>query len=295
MKLKCSFLIMTILICSLLVIPLSGCGSQTTGTVTAQPSTIVVTSTVTATATATAISTTVTTVAPVTLNVSAAASLTDILKVINGQYTTGKPNVTLTPNFASSGTLQTQIENGAPCDIFVSAAAKQMDTLQKEGLLVESTRKNLLTNKLVLVVPADSQLNLTGFADLATDKVQKIAIGDPKSVPAGTYAQQAFDLLCITDKVTPKYVMGADVRAVLSYVESGNVDAGIVYSTDALSSTKIKVVGGGPDEINAKVVYPVAVIKTSKVQEAAIDYVDFLFSAQAKALFEKYGFSVVNQ
>ena len=233
--------------------------------------------------------------APVNINISAAASLTDVLKEINAQYVKNKPNVTITPNFASSGTLQTQIENGAPVDIFISAAPTQMDNLQKGNLILTETRKNLLYNKVVLIVPHDSTLGLTSFKDLASDKVKKIAIGDPKSVPAGTYALQAFDQLGITTQLLPKEVLGSDVRQVLTYVESGNVDAGIVYSTDTLTSTKVKVVSAAPDEINAKVVYPIAVMKAAKVPDAARDYINFLFGPQAKAAFEKYGFTAVSQ
>jgi molybdate transport system substrate-binding protein len=264
---------------------------------------VTVTSTATATSTTTQVNTTTdvqtvttTTVAPsITLNISAAASLTDALKAIDALYTKTNTNITLTPNFASSGTLQKQIEQGAPADIFVSAAASQMDALQKENLIDSTSRKNLLYNKVVLVVPNDSTLDLTSFKDLANDKLTKIAIGDPKSVPAGTYAQAAFDELGITAQVTGKYVMGADVKAVLSYVESGNVDAGIVYSTDALVSTKVKVVAFAPDDINARVVYPVAVVSASKNVDTAKDYINFLFSADAKAIFEKYGFTVAGK
>jgi molybdate transport system substrate-binding protein len=242
--------------------------------------------------TQTVTSTLTTTTVPVTLNVSAAVSLTDALKEINAVYIQLKPYITITPNFASSGTLQVQIENGAPCDVFISAAATQMDNLQKEGLLADNSRRDLLMNKVVLVAPGDSTLGLSSFSDLALEKVKKIAIGDPKSVPAGTYAQQAFDLLGITAQVQPKYVMGADVRAVLSYVESGNVDAGIVYSTDALTSSKVKVVASAPEAINAKIVYPAAALKAGKNIEAAKSYIDFLAGPQAKTIFEKYGFSM---
>ncbi len=231
---------------------------------------------------------------PVELNVSAAASLTDVLKEINDLYTQGKPNVTITPNFASSGTLQKQIERGAPADIFIAAAEAQMDILQKEGLALSYTRKDLLNNKLVLIVPFDSTLGLTSFNDLATDKVKKVAIGDPKSVPAGTYAQQAFDLLGITAQLQPKCILAADVRQVLTYVETGNVDAGLVYFTDAKTSSKVNVVATAADSINAKIIYPVAVIK-GKNADAARDYENFLFGAQAKAVFEKYGFTMIEK
>jgi molybdate transport system substrate-binding protein len=232
---------------------------------------------------------------PVTLNLSVAASVTDAIKEIDGLYVKDRTWVTLIPNFASSGTLQKQIENGAPADVFISAAAAQMDALQKQGLIIDSSRKNLLMNKVVLIVPLDSKLGLTSFNDLATDKVKQLAIGDPKSVPAGTYAQAAFDQLGITDKIKSKYVIGSDVRQVLNYVETGNVDAGVVYTTDTIVSTKVKIVASAPDEINAKIVYPVAVVKASKYADESNDFISFLFSPSAIASFEKYGFTVITK
>jgi len=228
---------------------------------------------------------------PVTLDVLAANSLTDAIKEINEAYTSTRPWVTIVPNIASSGTLQVQIENGGACDVFISAAAAQMDTLQNKGLLVDGSRRNLLNNKVVLVVPSNSTLGLSSFTDLALAKVNLIAIGDPASVPAGAYAQQAFDILGITDQVRSKYLMGADVRGVLAYVESGSADAGIVYATDVLASGKVTVVASAPDAINANVVYPVAITKNSRHQSEAQEYIDFLSSAQAMAIFGKYGFS----
>ena len=232
---------------------------------------------------------------PVNLSIGAASSLTDALTEINALYTGHNQTVTITPNFAASGTLQTQIENGGPVDVFISAAAKQMNNLSQKSLIVEDTRKNLLNNRIVLIVPKDSSLNITSFTDLADDRVKKIALGDPQYVPAGGYGQEAFDELGITAQVQPKLVLGSDVKGVLAYVESGNVDAGIVYSTDALSSDKVKVVAGAPDDINAKVVYPVAVIKASASQDAAREYIDFLFTTEAAAVFEKYGFTVASE
>lgn len=229
---------------------------------------------------------------PVSLTVSAASSLTDVLKEVDSAYTQTKSNVTVTPNFAGSGALQKQIENGAPADVFISAAATQMNALQKEQLLLDGTRKDLLGNTVVLVVPSDSALGITDFKDLATAKVKKVAIGDPKSVPCGMYAAQVFQEDNITDKVKSKEVIGSDVRAVLTDVESGNVDAGVVFSTDAKTSTKVKVVANAPADINAKVIYPAAVIKASKNADAAKDYLNFLSGDQAKTIFEKYGFIV---
>ena len=231
---------------------------------------------------------------PVELNVSAASSLIDVLKEINALYTQENPNVTITPNFASSGTLQQQIEQGAPVDVFISAGAKQMDALQTENLTLNDTRKNIVSNTLVMIAPLHSALTLTSFMDLAGDSVKKIAVGDSKSVPAGTYAKMAFDELGITAQVTPKEVIGADVRQVLTYVETGDVDAGLVYITDAFTSTKVRVITIAPADVNAKIIYPLAVIKASKNVDAAKAYVAFLFSTKAKAVFVKYGFGTVS-
>ena len=233
--------------------------------------------------------------APVELNVSAGASMTDVMKEINSQYTKTAKNVKIIANFAGVGTLQKQIEQGAPVDIFISAGAAQMDALQKEHLLIESTRKILLTNKIVLIVPADSALKLNSFNGLVDTSVKKIAIGDPQSVAAGAYAQQTFDLLGITDQVKPKLVLAADVRQVLAYVESGDVDAGIVFLTDAAISNEVKVITNAPDEINNKVIYTLAVIQATKNLDAAKNYVSYLFSAEAKTIFEKYGFSMAGK
>jgi molybdate transport system substrate-binding protein len=274
---KNSILIMNLFV--VLVLALVGCSNQNTNTSSAVTANNPVSSSA----------------AAINLNISAASSLTDAIKAINALYREAKPNIAITANFASSGTLQTQIENGAPVDIFISAAAAQMDNLQKKGILLNETRQNLLNNKVVLIVPADSNLAINSFAGLGADDIKKIAIGDPNSVPAGAYAVQVFDELGITAEIQPKEVLASDARQVLTYVEGGNVDVGIVYSTDALISTRVKVAAIAPSDINAKIVYPVGIIKASKNPNAAKDYVSFLFGAQAKAVFEKYGFSLAAQ
>ncbi len=231
--------------------------------------------------------------AAVELNVSAASSLTDVLKTVNDLYAEKHSNVTITANFAASGTLQTQIEQGGACDVFISAGVKQMDNLEKGGLLLEGTRKDLLKNKVVLIVPNDSTLGLTDLNGLTGAGVGKIAIGDPASVPAGTYAKKALEQLGIYSQVQSKLVLCTNVREVLTHVENGDVDAGIVYSTDALISDKVKVVAEGPAEVNDTIVYPVAVIKGSENSDAAEKYVDFLFGDEAGEVFEEYAFVLV--
>ena len=232
---------------------------------------------------------------PVTLNISAASSLSTVLKAIDTTYNQANPNVTILLNTAASGTLQQQIENGAPADIFLSAAAANMDALQKENLIVTGSRKNLLDNTLVLIVPTGSTLGLTGISDLATSKVSKIAVGDPASVPAGTYANLAFTELGLTAQLQPKLVLCANVTQVLTTVASGNVDAGLVYSTDALSSTQVKVVAQAPADINAQIVYPEAVLSASKTPDAAQAYLNYLSGSSAVALFIQYGFTMAGK
>ncbi|MBS3977865.1 MAG: molybdate ABC transporter substrate-binding protein [Syntrophomonadaceae bacterium] len=225
------------------------------------------------------------------ITISAAASLKEPMEEIAQNYRTINPNVELALNFASSGVLQQQIEQGAPVDIFISAASKQMNALEDKGLLLEGTRKDLLRNTLVLVVP--SQSSVTGFADLAGERVKKIAIGAPESVPAGKYAQEVFAHLGLTDQIASKLVMAKDVREVLAYVETGNVDAGMVYQTDATISRKVKIAATAPEDSHTPIQYPVAVIKDSKNQVAAKEFIQYLTSPAAKSIFIKYGFKTL--
>ena len=229
------------------------------------------------------------------LTVSAAISLKDVLDAVRKLYISENPAVSLAMNYGASGTLQLQIEQGAPVDVFVSAAPKQMDALAAKGLLLNGTRRDLLRNDVVLIVPKDSTSNISYFKDLARPDVKQIALGEPATVPAGLYAKQVLTSLGIYDAVNAKAVLAKDVRQVLTYVETGNVDAGIVYSTDALSSSKVKVVATAPANSHDPVIYPAAVIKDSKNPAAARAFLDFLSGAQAAAIFTKYGFSLAGK
>jgi molybdate transport system substrate-binding protein len=226
------------------------------------------------------------------LTVSAAISLKDALDEAKQLYTTANPSVSIAMNYGASGTLQLQIEQGAPVDIFLSAAPKQMDALESKGLVLEDTRKDLLRNEVVLIVPKDSTLGIAGFRDLLKPEVKKVALGEPVTVPAGKYAQEVLTHLGIYDQVNAKAVLAKDVRQVLTYVETGDVDAGIVYKTDALSSAKVKVVTEAPPNSHSPVIYPVAVIKGSKNAAAAKAFEDFLSGPRARAIFQKYGFGL---
>ncbi|MGL5083541.1 MAG: molybdate ABC transporter substrate-binding protein [Microcoleaceae cyanobacterium] len=227
----------------------------------------------------------------VQLIVSAAASLTNVMEAIQPIYQKQWPEIKLIYNFGSSGSLQQQIQQGAPVDIFISAAPKQMNELEKKGLLLTGTRKNLLTNEIVLIVPKGST-KIKSFDDLTRNQVRRIAIGEPKSVPVGEYAQEVLTFLKIFEQVQPKIVYGKDVRQVLNYVATGNVDAGIVYRTDAQNSTKVDTIASAPKGSHSPIVYPVAVIKDSKNPEAAQGFVMFLSSNTAKTVFEKFGFGL---
>jgi molybdate transport system substrate-binding protein len=225
----------------------------------------------------------------VKLTISAGASLKDALTEIAPLYSKAQPSVSVRHNFGSSGELQQQIENGAPVDVFVSAAVKQVDELQKKNLILADTRRNLLSNRLVLIVPANK--NFTGDLRNLTDAhIERIAIGDPRSVPAGQYAEEALKKLDVWQAVQSKFVLGSNVRQVLQFVESGNAQAGIVYATDAKTSTKVKVVQVIDAKLHKPIVYPVAVLQRSENPAIAKSYVKFLTGNTAKSIFEKYGF-----
>lgn len=229
----------------------------------------------------------------VELTVSAAASLKDVLTEVKGLYLAEKPHTKMTINFAGSGTLQQQIEQGANVDLFISASAANMDTLKNKNLLVNSSIKNLLGNKLVMIAPQGSKLPTGNFSIVTDGQVAKIALGEPVTVPAGKYAEQVFSYLNILDQVKAKTVYGSDVKQVLNWVETGNVDAGVVYLTDAKISDKVTVIGTATEASHKAIVYPAAVIKASKNYTASRDFVNFLTSGKAKAVFNKYGFDVL--
>jgi molybdate transport system substrate-binding protein len=223
------------------------------------------------------------------LLISAAASLKDVLEEIKPLYQQSQPNVKISYNFGASGALEQQIEQGAPADIFISAAKKQVDALEQKNLLVPGTRTVIAKNRLVLVVP-NNVSRVSSFYNLKDAKVEKIAIGEPRSVPAGQYAQQVLEKLKIWELVKPKLVYTKNVRQVLASVESGNADAGLVYVTDAKISKNAKVVVGADEKYHSAIIYPLAVIKRSKNPDPARNFSQFLSSDQAKGIFKKYAF-----
>lgn len=220
--------------------------------------------------------------------VSAAASLKPVMEEIKPLYQR-QATTNLNFNFGASGALLQQIQQGAPVDVFISAATKQIDTLEQQGKLVLETRRNFATNRLVLIAPRGATA-VTGFSDLARPTVKRIAIGEPRSVPAGQYAQEVLQKLNFYTQVRSKLVLANNVRQVLAAVESGDADAGFVYITDAQTSNNVRTVAVANAADHSPIVYPIAVLNRSQQAAAANRFVQFLFSPQAKSVLQKYGF-----
>ena len=224
--------------------------------------------------------------------VSAAASLTDVLKEISNGYQSKSKNI-VKFNFGPSSGLARQIEEGAPADMFFSADEVQMDALEKNGRLEPGTRKNLLTNQLVIIVPSDSKLAIASPKDLLKSEVKRIALAEPP-VPVGAYSSKYLEAEGLWDNIKPKVVPVQDVRATLASVESGNVEAGFVYKTDAAVSKKVKIVYEVPIDKGPKIVYSVAIVKESKRKDTARDFLNYIQTPASKELFKKYGFVVLD-
>ena len=224
--------------------------------------------------------------------VAAAASLKNAYEdKLIPMFEEANPGVTVKGTYDSSGKLQTQIEEGLDADVFMSAAIKQMTALDEEGMIASDTITDLLENKIVLIVPTGNEKKLEKFEDI--EKADSIALGDPASVPAGQYAQEALTNLGIWDKIQDKVSFGTNVTEVLNQVAAASADAGIVYATDAASmADQVEVVAEAPEgSLAKKVIYPVAVVKGTAHEEVAKEFVAFLQTDKAITVFEEYGFS----
>jgi molybdate transport system substrate-binding protein len=226
------------------------------------------------------------------LAVFAAASLTDALEEIAAAWEkAGGDKIVL--NLGASSTLARQIDEGAPADLFLSADEAKMDSLEKKKLLLPGTRKSLLSNTLVIVVPSDSTLRISRPQDLAGPAVRSLALAEPQSVPAGIYAKEYLRKVGLWSKVIDRVVPTENVRAALAAVESGNVDAGVVYRTDAGISKRVKIAWEVPRDEGPAISYPFAVLAESERPEAARKLLAFLESPPSLAVFRKYGFLVL--
>jgi molybdate transport system substrate-binding protein len=223
------------------------------------------------------------------LTVSAAASLTNAMPEIGKSFEQQHPGVKVIFNFAATGPLLQQIAQGAPVDVFASADQKSMNQAQEKGLIVPASRKDFVSNTLVLIVPQDSKLAMSGLKDLAAAAVKKVALGNPASVPVGRYTQEALAKAGLWEALQPKLIMGESVRQVLDYVSRGEVDAGFVFATDAAIAkgkvkTVIEVKGHQP------IVYPAALVAASQKQALGQEFLNFLFAPESVAILTKYGF-----
>ncbi len=223
------------------------------------------------------------------LTVFAAASLSDVLREIAPRYE-AETGVSLRFNFGSSGLLARQIKEGARADVFFSADEARMDELAAAGLVVAGTRRSLLANTLVIIVPADAEGAIATPADLVGTRVRRLALGETQSVPAGIYAREYLTGLGLWEKLAAKVVPLANVRATLAAVASGNADAGMVYRTDALGSRQVRIAYAVPAAEGPAISYPVAVIAEGRAPSRAGEFVNHLASAEARALFVRHGF-----
>lgn len=228
----------------------------------------------------------------VELNISAAMGLKEALADIQTAYQAKHTDIKLVYNLAASGALQTQIEQGAPADIFISAANKQIDDLAKKGLVVPSSRKALVSNELVIIVPKNNPAGIKSFADI--QQVKQFGLGAPETVPAGQYGIEVLKALGLWNGVKDKAVLAKDVRTILTYVETGNVEVGIVFSTVAATSDKVLIAAAAPPGTHEPILFPAVILAGSKNQKAAEEFLAYLTGPEAIKIFDKYGFHQVS-
>lgn len=227
---------------------------------------------------------------PTELMISAAASLTDALEELKNTYEDTHEGVTLTFNFGGSGKLAAQIEQGAPADVFLSASKKDMDVMEEKGLIDVDSRIDFTSNRLVLIAPEDAATDISSFEMIDSHVIQHLVIGETETVPVGRYTKEVLEHLGLWEPLQEKLVLGSDVRQVLTHVELGNADLGIVYSSDAHISNKVNILAESDDSWHSPIVYPGAVVQESKHQEAAQAFLNYLVSDEGKEVLQKYGF-----
>jgi molybdate transport system substrate-binding protein len=228
------------------------------------------------------------------ITVSAAISLKNAFEEIGKLYESQNTNTKVLFNVGASGDLVTQIEGGAPIDVFASAALKDMDELDSAGFVAKDTRTNFVSNSVVLIVPSFSKITLNSFEDLKKAAIKKIAIGNPKTVPAGRYANEIFQYYKISDMIQNKLIFAENVRQVLDYVYRGEVDAGAVYSTDAMVKQQgVKIILTAPETSHKPIIYPIAVVKGTKNEQAAKRFIVLVTSDEGRKILSKYGFKPI--
>ncbi|MGH7383641.1 MAG: molybdate ABC transporter substrate-binding protein [Candidatus Rokuibacteriota bacterium] len=225
------------------------------------------------------------------LTVSAAISMKAAVTELGRGFSASRPGVTVRYNWGASGELQKQIEAGAPIDLFISAAARQMDELEKRRLIVAATRRVFARNVLTVIKPADSRVDIAQAADLAEARVARIVIGNPKAVPAGQYAEECLRALGLWERVQPKLIFAENVRQALDYVARGEVDAGFVYATDVVTrGPAVKEAFRPAEDSYRPVVYPAAVVAGARQSALAQAFLDLLVSREGRAVLARHGF-----
>ena len=228
------------------------------------------------------------------ITVSAAMSLKNAFEEIGKLYES-KTKTACVFNFGASGDLLKQIAGGAPVDIFASAAKKDIDEAESQGLILAGARADFALNSVVLVVPANAKTALNSFEGLNSAEIKKIAVGNPKSVPVGRYAEDVFNFYNILGSIRDKFIYAENVRQVLDYVARNETDAGVVYATDAAARSKeVKVAAAAPEPSHKPVVYPIAVVKGSKNEAGAKAFIALVLSDEGQAVLQKYGFKSAN-
>ncbi len=225
------------------------------------------------------------------LVLSVAISMREAVQELGQSFAAARPGLTIRYNFGSSGELQKQIEAGAPVDVFISAAARQMDELEAKKLVLSDSRRAFARNVLTVIKPADSRIDISKPADLGDRRVGRIVIGNPKTVPAGQYAEESLRALSLWDRVQAKLIFAENVRQALDYVARGEVDAGFVYTTDAAApKTGVKEAFRPGEDTYRPVVYPAAVVSGTKQSALARAFVELLSSAEARTVLARHGF-----
>jgi molybdate transport system substrate-binding protein len=225
------------------------------------------------------------------LTVSAAVSMKEVVEEVGRRFAQSHPGLTPRYNFGSSGDLSKQIEAGAPVDVFIAASTRQMDALERGGSVIPATRRLVARNVLIAVKPADAALDLPGPSDLLDRRVQRIAVGNPRTVPAGQYAEESLRALGLWDRLRPALIFGENVRQVLDYVSRGEVHIGIVYATDALTRPgAVRLAFAFPEDTHSPIVYPAAVVKSSRRAELGRAFIDLLVSREGQTILRRFGF-----
>jgi molybdate transport system substrate-binding protein len=228
------------------------------------------------------------------ITVSAAMSLKKVFETAGKAFEAKNEGMKAVFNFGASGDLARQIEGGAPVDLFASAAANDMDRLEKQGFVLVPSKKVLAKNVLVLIVQANAGTSIATFRDLTMDNVKRIVICDPKTSPAGRYSVEVFQYYEISDAIVERLVYAENVRQALDYVARGEVDAGIVYRTDALvRKQEVKIVAAAPETSHSPVLYPIAVVKGTQHEKVARAFISLMMSDEGKKILSTYGFKPI--